>query len=410
MKILFIHQNMPAQYRHLAQHYAKDEKNEVVFITQAKGVQLPGVKKIEYRRSRNASESTHTYLRELETYTLNGQGVARSLMELRKTGFVPDIVMAHPGWGEAMFVKDIYPATPLLIYCEFFYRSRGADVGFDPQFPLDVDRILRLRCRTSHHLISLEAADWGISPTRWQWQQHPEPFRPRISVIHDGVNTDKCQPNPDVTFELPTGLTLSRADEVVTYVARNLEPYRGFHKFMPALAELCKRRPDTRFLIVGGDEVSYGSKPSDADCWREKMLSEVEIDPLRVHFLGRLAYEDYLKVLQISRAHIYLTYPFVLSWSMIEAMSCGCPIVGSSTAPVQEVIKDGHNGLLCDFFNPTDIADKVVHMLENPDDAQRMGAAARKVALKNFDLQRVCLPAQLKLIDAIVKKKPIPKK
>ena len=225
--------------------------------------------------------------------------------------------------------------------------------------------MLRIRTKNSINLLNLQVSDAGISPTQWQKSLYPSEYQSKISVIHEGVNTDIAKPNSKAAFTLPNGQKLTAKDKVVTYVARNLEPYRGFHQFMRALPEICQRQPDCHVLIVGGDEISYGKKPDGGLNYREKMLNEVHIDQNRVHFLGKLPYADYLSVLQISSAHIYLTVPFVLSWSMLEAMAAECVVIVSNTAPVSEVI-NSENGILVDFFSPTEIAQKVVEVLENP--------------------------------------------
>jgi len=405
MRILFVHQNMPGQYKHLARRLAEDKANQVVFITKRDQVQIPGVRKVLYKPTREPRADTHHYLRLLENHVLHGQGAVRAALELARTGFVPDVICAHSGWGEAMFLKDVFPGSPMLTYCEFFYRSSGADIGFEPGQSPDIDKMCRTRCNNAHMLIGMEAMDWGISPTRWQWSLHPEPYRERISVIHDGVDTALCRPDAAARLELPDGRVLTRADEVITYVARGLEPYRGFPTFMRAVQEVCGRRPNAHVVIVGGDEVSYGSPPPDAPSWREKMLAEVRIDPARVHFLGKVPYGQFLKVIQVSRAHVYLTIPFVLSWSMLEAMAAGCLIVGSATAPVQEVIEDGRNGLLVDFFDPGALADRLDAVLDHPDHMADLRTAARQTVIERYDLETVCLPAQVRLVQDVARRR-----
>ncbi|WP_448207961.1 glycosyltransferase family 4 protein [Azospirillum sp. sgz302134] len=397
MKIVFIHQNMPGQYKHLAARLAADPANAVVFITKRTDREIPNVRRLNYQPSRQARENAHPYLVSTENAVLHGQGVARLLMGLRGEGFVPDIIVGHPGWGETLFVKDVFPNTPYLNYCEFFYRAQGLDVGFDPSMPVNVDTVLRLRMRSTPLLLALEACDRGIAPTLWQRDTHPEPFWPRIEVIHDGVDTTVLQGNPDARFRLPDGTMLSRDDEVVTYAVRNLEPYRGFPSFMRALPRILEARPNAKVLIVGGDDVSYGSRPADGKSWRETMLAEVPVDPARVFFMGHLPYELYLAALRVSRAHVYLTYPFVLSWSMVEAMALGCVVIGSDTAPVREVIRDGENGLLVDFFSPQAIADRVVEVLKDPGAFAPLGRAARETVVERYDLSR-CLTRQIDLI------------
>ncbi|WP_448192928.1 glycosyltransferase family 4 protein [Azospirillum sp. sgz301742] len=404
MKIVFIHQNMPGQFKHLAFKLAQNPDNKVVFITKRKDRDIPNVRKMCYELTRNPAQQTHNYLHRAEQSVLYGQAAARSLMELRQENFIPDIIVAHPGWGESLFAKDIFPGVPLINYCEFYYIARGADMDFDPSSPPSLDSILRSRVRCAHLLLSLEACDLGLSPTQWQRSVHPAVYHPKISVVHDGVDTTTVQPNPNVTLELSDGRVLTRKDKVVTYIARNLEPYRGFVPFMRSLPLICEAHPDATVLIVGGDEISYGSPPTDAKNWREKMLAEVTVDPKRVVFLGYVPYDRYLKIIQLSTVHLYLTYPFVLSWSMIEAMAAGCVIVGSKTKPVEEVITHGENGLLVDFFKPEAIAKQVSAVLDKPANYEALSKAARRTVLRKYDLAH-CMKQQLHLIQTVARRR-----
>ncbi|GHD57347.1 glycosyl transferase [Thalassobaculum fulvum] len=401
MRILFVHQNMPAQYAHLAAHYAADPRNEVVFLTRRKGIEMPGVRTVRYDLAREPRTDAHHYVKFLDEHLLYGQAVVRAAVSLKNGGFRPDVICAHSGWGEAMFLKDVYPDTPLLVYAEYYYRGRGADVGFESDREPDLDIVCRSRARNAHMLLSLEAADWAVTPTLWQWRQQPAAFRPRISVIHDGIRTQVCTPDPAVHLPLPNGTVLTRDDEVVTYLSRNLEPYRGFDRFMRALPELLKRRPKAHVVLVGGDESSYGGLPADFRSWREKLLAEVRIDPHRVHFLGRVPYDYYLRVLRVSRVHTYLTYPFVLSWSMLESMSTGCCLVASATPPVQEVLRDGETGAMVDYFDGGAMVDRICTLLDDPETRERYAAAARGYVVENYDLETVCLPQQVALIERV---------
>jgi glycosyltransferase involved in cell wall biosynthesis len=400
MKIVFMHQNFPGQYKHLARVLGADSRNQVYFVTKPKAAEISGVRKITYKLHREPQKTTHHYVVPLENAVLYGQAAARALMELKKTGFTPDVICAHPGWGEALYVKDVYPSVPLLNYFEFYYRSSGSDVGFDKEIEVTLNDICRIRTKNTNNLLSLEACDAGISPTRWQRKQFPKEFLYKIALIHDGIDTVIAAPDKDATFELPNGKTLTRKDEVVTYVARNLEPYRGFPVFMRAVEEICKRRPNAQVVIVGGDGVSYGRRLPKGETYRAKALSEVKIDNNRVHFLGYVPYDKFLKVLKVSSAHIYLTYPFVLSWSMLEAMSSGCLIIGSDTPPVAEVINDGKNGLLVDFYSEKQIADRVDEVMDHKDRMATIRRQARETVLERYELNN-CLKKHIKLIKSL---------
>ncbi|MXQ09128.1 glycosyltransferase [Alphaproteobacteria bacterium GH1-50] len=400
MKIVFVHQNCPGQFRHLAPHLARDPANEVLFITQKGKPDIPGVRKLEYAPHRTVTTGIHPYLATTEGAVLNGQAVARLGFALADKGFRPDVIIGNPGWGETLFLKDVWPDVPLITLVEFFYRGRGSDVGFDTEFDGGRDSVLRARARSAPHLLAIEAADAAYAPTEWQKAQFPAAHRPKIRVIHDGIDTDRLVPDPAARFLVPGGPELSKADEVLTYVSRNLEPYRGFHSFMRALPRVLAERPQAHVVIVGGDEVSYGGRAPDGKTWREVLLDEVGPLPERVHFTGRIPYSDYVRLLQVSSVHLYLTYPFVLSWSMLEAMSAGAFVIGSATPPVEEVIEDGRNGWLVDFFDTEAMAARISDGLARRGDMDALRVAARETVLSRYRLSD-CLEAQIALIREI---------
>lgn len=400
MKVLFVHQNCPGQFKHLAPSLAADG-HEVVFIGQKNKSTPKGVKRLEYQPHRKVTPRIHPYLAGTEAAILNAQAVARLGFGLKAQGFAPDVMIGNPGWGETLFLKDVWPDVPLISLCEFYYNGTGSDVGFDPEFDSGPDAVLRARARSAQHLLAMEAADIAYSPTEWQRAQFPLAYRDRIRVIHDGIDTDLIRPNPKARFTLPDGTELTREDEVLTYVSRNLEPYRGFHSFVRALPEVLQSRPEARVVIVGGDEVSYGGRPKQGGSWREVMLAEIGPLPERVTFTGRIPYRDYLSLLNVSSVHVYLTYPFVLSWSMLEAMASGAFVIGSATPPVEEVIEDGENGWLVDFFDVDAMAGRISEGLANRQNMAALRKNARRTVLERYALKD-CLAAQRALIEAAV--------
>ncbi len=406
MKILFAHQNFPGQYLHLARHLGAMPGNEVVFITQRNDAVLPGVKKIVYKPHRGITQKQHHYLSDTESSLLNAQAVVRIALGLKQSGFTPDVMLGHNGWGEIWYLKDVFPNTPLIGYFEFFYHFTGADVGFDPEEKLNFDVALSVRTKNLGNLLGLNTADLGQTPTEWQRSTYPALYQPKLNVIHEGIDTQIAVPDANARFTiLDIGIDLTRDDEVVTYVARNLEPYRGFSVFMRSLPAILEKSPNAHVLIVGGDEVKYGQRLPDGQTHRLKMLAELgsSLDLSRVHFLGRLPYTTYLKVLQVSRVHVYLTFPFVLSWSMLESMAAGCLLVASKTAPVEEVICEGKNGFLVDFFSAEQIAHRVVDaLMAGKDGYSDIRKNARRTIIEKYDLQTICLPAQLELLQRVV--------
>jgi glycosyltransferase involved in cell wall biosynthesis len=404
MNYLFIHQNFPAQYRHVVRHLASQPGNQIYFITQPNENEMSGVYKVSYPKDQRGPVNCHAYAVEVERGIHTGAAVAQVCRGLRETGFRPDLIVGHSGWGETLFLKDVYADVPVLANFEFYYHSEGVDVGFDPEFVSIFNDPSCLRARNAINLLAFQGANWGHSATHWQRSLYPVEMQPRISVLHEGVDTELARPSLDATFALPgSGRVFGARDEVVTYVARNLEPYRGFHIFMRALPELLRRRPRVHVVIVGGDGVSYGAPAAPRSTFRESMLQELgaRLDLKRVHFVGMLDYMSYLNLLQVSSAHVYLTYPFVLSWSFIEAMACGCLVIGSRTPPVLEVLRHGINGLTVDFFSHVDLADRINEALEQRELMQPLRKAARATAVEHFDLANLLLPRWVRLFEEV---------
>lgn len=403
MKILVIHQNFPGQFGHLVRAWAQRPGWDVRGIGRDTAPGLPGFRRlIRYRPTRDTQPKQHPYLRQMESATLHGQAVARVLTRLRQGGFIPDAIVAHPGWGETLFAKDVFPEARLIHLCEWFYNAEGADLGFDPEFPISLDDRARIRTWNALHTLNLTHCDVALSPTAWQRDRHPEVLRSKITVQHEGIDVDGLGPHPTATFTLPDGTSLKAGDPVITYVARNLEPYRGFHMFMRALEQVQQRHPNCQAVIVGADDVSYGARPKGARHWREALLREVRLAPERTHFIGRVSRADYLRVLQVSAAHVYLTYPFVLSWSLLEAMACGTPLVASDTAPVREVLQPADDARRVPFFDAGAIAEAALALLARADAPRRrrdLSAYSHSAGLAGYDAAIGAHAARVPLVD-----------
>ncbi|MFO1138547.1 MAG: glycosyltransferase [Paracoccus sp. (in: a-proteobacteria)] len=402
MKILFVHQNFPAQFLHLAPALAA-RGHHVLALTDEKNQRPSSVNVVRYKAPEELKLPPmlgRTYCEHSERGWLAARG-CRALRD--KHGFTPDVIFGHSGWGETLFLNEIFPDAKLLCYAELLYRTRGHDVGFDPEFGStnDESRIGTV-ARSAHLIQGLVQAHAGLAPTEYQAGSFPPELRQKLTVIHDGIDTERVKPNPDAEFILPDGRKLHAEDEVLTYVSRSLEPYRGFHRFMRALPEVMRARPNAQVVLVGGDGVSYGSKPRDAESWKAKMLAELDgqLDLSRLHFMGRVPYPQYLALLQVSRVHCYLTYPFVLSWSLTEAMSAGCYIVASDTEPVRELVRDGENGRLVPFFDQPALEAALIKGLAGDPEAARLTAAARKVIVDGYDLHRHSLPRLIEWVES----------
>ena len=395
MRFLLVHPNFPSQLRSMATALASDPKNEVVFLTKAQEGSLKGVKKLLYTPKREASAQTHHYLRGIESAVLQGQAAFETCVAAKRAGFVPDVIVGHAGWGPTLFLKDVFPRTPMALNFEWFYRSHGSDCDFDPSEPVTADDEARIRMKNSTLLADLAACDGGVCPTRYQFEQFPAHLRSQFLISHEGIDTRFFQPDPSARIVLPKlNVDLSGATEIVTYATRGMEPYRGFPQFMEAAHLLLQQRPKTHVVVAGDDRVAYGKAAPKGKTYKQLMLEKFPMDAARLHFVGSLPYGDYVKLLQATSVHVYLTRPFVLSWSMLEAMSCGALVVASDTAPVREVIADGVNGLTTDFFKPEEIAATIGKALEEPKRFEHLRRNARQTILGKYELG-TCLRQRL---------------
>jgi len=407
MNIMFVHQNMPGQYRELVQWLAATGEHKIYFLTQRKNPpKFEGVEARVYKPHRRPSKESYGLSKVWEEATGAGFGAAMAAQQIeREEGFKPDLIVGHVGWGELTFFKQIWADVPIIGFFEYYYLLHGGPVNFDDEEPVNAHTPFLLQARNAVPAANILTVDRGLSPMKWQRDCFPKEMHKKIYVCHDGIRTDVLKPNPNAKLKLgrmdePVG----REDEIVTYMARNLERMRGYHQFMRALPDILDARPNARVLVIGGNEVSYGAKSKQPGGLRAEMEAEVgsRIDWSRVHFLGQVPYEQYQSIVQISSCHIYLTMPFVLSWSLLESMSMGATIVASDVAPVREAVTHGKTGMLVDFHDPAAIARQVIEVLERPDDFAHLGLAARKHVVAEYDFLTKCLPAHIAEMNALL--------
>lgn len=409
MRLLFVHQNFPAQFRRLAPALAA-RGDEVRALGFRDAAPLPGVT-LAVARPSHASAAKHPWAATAESAVIRAEAALRAALALRRDGFSPDVIVAHPAWGDAMLLKEVWPDARLGLYCEYFLPAPGTPVfDADSEFAGDPAEIRgRQKVNSLPQYLAMAAANAGISPTRYQADTYPCGFRRNISVIHDGIDLDALGPRPAAALRFGNGKVLTAADEVVTYIARHLEPARGFHVFMRALPELMRARPAAHFVIVGGDGVSYG-RPPPAGTWREALLREVgdRLDPARLHIVGQVAYPLFLDLLAVARLRIYPTVPMVLSWSVLEAMAMGLPVLASDVAPVREVIADGVTGRLFPFHDREALVAAACDLLDDEPQRRMLAANARALVERDYALRTVCLPAQFAWLDALSRMTPLP--
>lgn len=399
MRFLFVHHNFPGQYLHLVQNLIAEGGHEIVFISNPNRNRIDGITLVHYPFDDTHNFSIHPDAADFDVAMRRARAVAQVAQFLRSRDFIPDIVIGHQGWGELLGIQDVYPGVPVLGYMEFYYRATGFDTGFDPEFQPPVDRLhLQARNAVNHLAMAEDMSALGQTPTDFQMSSYPAGYRERMLLIPEGVDLARCAPDPLIRtcpvriacqgYGTPWKLELAPGDKVVTYLARGLEPYRGFHVLMRMLPELLRVRRDIRVVIVGEDRNCYGPRLAQGT-WKEHFLREMQgtYDTERVHFTGRLDGGEHLHLLQRSDAHLYLTYPFVASWSLREALACGTPLVCSDTAPVREFVQDGCNGLMGSFFDPGALVDKVLSLLEDHHLEGRLRQGARGFALRYLGME-----------------------
>ena len=395
MKILFVHQNYPGQYRESLPRLAATGQHKIIFLTQRTGLAQPHDHMIAvYRPDHVPAKDAYPYTQWFEKCCGNGIGVAKACGQLKRQGFDPDLVVGHIGWGELTFVKEIWPHVPVVGYFEYYFIAEGGCLNFDPEYPEQANLPALLRARNAMNYLSYMAVDSGYTATQWQKETYPPLFHDKIEVFHEGVRADLLHPDHDspLAFTHKGHPPFGREDELVTFIARNLEPIRGVHSFLRALPLLQEARPKARVAIVGGDETSYGARLPDGDSFRARLVSELgdRVNWDRVDFLGRVPYPVLINLLKLSRCHVYLTVPFVVSWSLLEAMALEKTVVASDVAPVRAFIDHERTGLLVDFLSPEKIAQAIDDVLSDKDGRRDLGIAARRHILANYDFASVC--------------------
>ena len=409
-QILFIHQNFPGQFRSLAPALIKEgyEVHALGEETNIKQVDdYPNLKLHYYKLTRGSTNGIEDLAVEFEAKMLRAKFVAEKCEELKNQGLKPSLIIAHPQWGESFFLKDVWSDTKILSYFELHWLINDSDIDFDDEFYDEKYykfTVRKIRARNVFNYEIFNHSDKLISPTEFQRNTAPDYIKKNIAVIHDGIDTDLIKPKAAIEVTINDNLKLSKKDKIITFINRNLEPQRGYHIFMRSLPEIVKNNPDAHILIIGGQEKGYGLPPPSNKTWKNIFYEEVKdkLDTSKVHFLGIVDYRILISLFQISSLHIYLTYPFVLSWSLLEAMACECLILGSNTAPVKEVIKNNSNGILVDFFDQKKISKIVTDVLKNPNKYKKLRKEARNSVIKNYDLKTICLPKQINLIEKLL--------
>ena len=383
--VLFVHNNFPAQFRDLANTL----RGRGVPCAAISGTHAPGIEGVmtgRYALPRGTSPGIFQLAVRAEADLLRGRSAVRMARALKARGVDPQVIVGHPGWGETVLLDDVFPDARTILYPEFFYHGRGLDIDFDPEFfEADEEAILLGKAKNAVMSLALTDADAIVAPTEFQASTLPAIFQPRLRIIHEGVDVEAIRPAPAEPFVLPDGRVIAPGTPVITHINNNLEPLRGLHIFARALPRLLAEVPDAQVLIFGRDVVRpYGGSAPNGKTWRETCFEGLAIDAGRVHFLGKTEHDQMLAGLRLSTAHVYYTYPFVLSWSLVEAMASGSYIIGSDTPPVRDAIQDGVNGRLLPFFDVDALSEAMIEACRNPEASAGLRAAARATAVARF--------------------------
>ncbi len=403
--VLFVHNGIPGRFAFLGRRL-RELGWTGVLLNGEDGLDIEGFPTVRWDSSGFGKARPDALVEGAVTALHAGEAAARAALKLRQGGFRPDLIIGHPGWGEMLFLSEVWPDTPQIQLGEFYYQTCGTHFNFDPEFPVrSLQAHIQHQIRNSPIALSYAQATHIVAPTPFQASTFPAAFRSVTRIIHEGVDTKRASRIAGAWIKLAGGTVLDGSRPVITFINRRFEPMRGFHVFMRALPKMLKDVPDAHVLIIGLDDpktyVTYGSSPFS---WKQRLLEEVgdRIDRSRVHFTGALSYPQLVDVLSLSWVHVYLTYPFVLSWSLLDAMACGCTIIGSDTAPVRDVIRHGVNGLLTDFFDVDGLAGKVVEVCRSPGAFAHLAAEARATVVREWDRETVCEPLWLQLIHETV--------
>ena len=389
MHVLFVHKNFPAQFGHVARWLVARNGWKATYVSELPDADFGGLKRLHYKPLGGAREETHFCARSFENFVAHSQGIHHVLKKL--PDLRPDLIVGHSGFGSTAFLPELYDC-PIINYFEWFYHPRGTDMDFRPDFPSTEIAALRARARNAMLLLDLNTCAAGYSPTNWQRSQFPKEYQHKISTIFDGIDMTAWQRNPNPVRSV-AGHAIPKNARVVTYVSRGFEAMRGFDVFMRVAKRIASERHDTVFVVVGQDRVCYGNDPAHTGgmTLKEQIFARGGVDPERFIFPGLLPTPELVNVLSLSDLHIYLTVPFVLSWSMLNALSCGCTVLGSDTAPVREVITHGANGLLAGFFDEDALLRESLRVLESPADFRHLGERGRATIAEHYS-NEVCLP------------------
>lgn len=400
MHVLFVHKNFPAQFGHVAVWLIKQHGWQCSYVSELPEEEIAGIRRIRYTPAGGAKETTHYLSRTFENQVAHAQGVFEACKAARYLR--PDLIVGHSGFGSTLFLPELWPGVPIINYFELYYHTRDSDVDFRPDFPIPELHLLRVRARNAMLLLDLQTCAAGYAPTEWQRSRFPAEYLPKLECIFDGIDREFWHRRENLP-RVVGGREIPPGTRIVTYVSRGFESMRGFDIFMKVAARICEARSDVVFAVVGSDRICYGGDESyiREKTFREHVLKNGHYDLSRFIFTGKVPPAELRDLFAISDLHIYLTVPFVLSWSLMNALACGCTVLGSDTPPVREMIRHEENGLLAGFFDIDALTREALRVLEDPPAfRQRLGAAGEAMIDEKYALTST-LPRMVELFERV---------
>jgi glycosyltransferase involved in cell wall biosynthesis len=402
MHVLFVHQNFPAQFGHIAAHLIRRHGYRCTFVNERRGGRVGDIECVQYKVEGGATRHNHYCTRTFENTTRHALGVYEAVQA--RPDLKPDLIVGHSGFGSTLFLRELFPDVPIINYFEYFYRTRNSDMDFRKDFPPQPIDFLRARNRNAMVLLDLDNCDAGYSPTEYQRGLFPEEYQGKVRTIFDGVDTAVWKPMANVPREV-NGYKVPDGMKVVTYATRGMESMRGFDIFMKAAKKVCDRRKDVIFLVAGQDKVGYGGdeRHTGGKSFKDWILSKDNYDLSRFVFLGLIPPLELARLFNITNVHVYLTVPFVLSWSLLDALACGATVLASDTPPVREMIKSGVNGVLFDFFDADALAELTSQLLDRREEYKVLGRQGAAIIKEKYSID-VCLPQMVELYESVKRK------
>ncbi len=401
MHVLFLHHNFPAQFGQIAARLVRSEGWRCTFVNEKVDGLQGDIDCIRFRPTSGATHHNHYCSRTFENQIWRSEAVVAALID--RPDVRPDLIVAHSGFVSALFLRELYPEVPVIGYFEWFYHRADSDFDFRRDLPLPGPaEAMRLRVRNATLLLDLQNCDAGYCPTDFQRSQFPTEYQVKLRTIFDGIDTGFWKPIGEKPRRV-AGVEIPEGHQVVTYVSRGFESLRGFDKFLQVADGLCRDRGNLTVIVVGEDRIAYGgdNKFTGGKSFKDWVIDRRDFDLSRVHFVGRVPPDELVRVFAVSDLHLYWTVPFVLSWSLINAMACGCKILASDTGPVREVIREGRTGHLADFFDVSAWRAQANAMLDSPADFAHLGGNARQVVSERFELE-LCLAEMKSLYAATI--------